>query len=395
MPAEIAGLRAPGSPASAQMLYRFRSAATAAALRADARRGARGPASGALSEKSPTWRSRRKRPAIAPFVPFLIAFGLIGIVMSVLIVANVVSGAVVAGLPADRRPEEHRLHAGPGRGRLRGQVTVPAAVGCVAGVALGNPLAVPLLAKTARVYGVGTSRSRSGSTSRSRSDLRPRRHRGAGSGIARRAAERCPSDRDGPRASLGRGYRAHRLLGRLPLPRAVSIGLAAPFARPGRTALTLAALSSAPPPSPSPLACLLAETGHRGLSHEQAQSVSLSSRATSVPAAPGHSGPARAPSPASRQHAIEAALANNPARCITWPRCAQATRARPAEQVPVTAFRGNATWTGYDLISGHWYSGPDQVDVPTGFLTPPASRSATPSRSLDGQQIRADRRRGL
>ena len=35
----------------------------------------------------------------------------------------------------------------------------------------------------------------------------------------------------------------------------------------------------------------------------------------------------------------------------------------------MTAFRGDASWTGYDLISGHWYSGPGQVDVPTRFLT--------------------------
>src|SRR5439155_25959880 len=35
--------------------------------------------------------------SIAPWVPFIVAFGLIGLVMAVLIVANVVSGAVVAG----------------------------------------------------------------------------------------------------------------------------------------------------------------------------------------------------------------------------------------------------------------------------------------------------------
>src|SRR5262249_59197342 len=42
----------------------------------------------------------------------------------------------------------------------------------------------------------------------------------------------------------GRGYAAHRLLGRLPLPRPVTIGLAAPFARPARTAVTIAAIMS-------------------------------------------------------------------------------------------------------------------------------------------------------
>ena len=90
---------------------------------------------------------------IGPFVPFLVAFGVIGLVMSVLIVANVVSGAVVsgyrrigilksigftpgqvvaaytaqvtgarpgrrAGRPGGRRPAGHDA-AAPGRERLR------------------------------------------------------------------------------------------------------------------------------------------------------------------------------------------------------------------------------------------------------------------------------------
>jgi len=38
-------------------------------------------------------------------------------------------------------------------------------------------------------------------------------------------------------------------------------------------------------------------------------------------------------------------------------------------QLRVTAFAGNAAWTGYDLVRGHWYAGPGQVDVATGFLT--------------------------
>jgi putative ABC transport system permease protein len=40
-----------------------------------------------------------------------------------------------------------------------------------------------------------------------------------------------------------------------------------------------------------------------------------------------------------------------------------------SRQVAVTAFRGDAGWTGYAMISGHWYSGPGQADVATGFLT--------------------------
>ncbi len=40
-----------------------------------------------------------------------------------------------------------------------------------------------------------------------------------------------------------------------------------------------------------------------------------------------------------------------------------------SQQAQVTAFRGNSSWTGYDMVSGHWYTGTGQVDVDAGFLT--------------------------
>ena len=51
-----------------------------------------------------------------------------------------------------------------------------------------------------------------------------------------------------------------------------------------------------------------------------------------------------------------------------------------SQQVEVTAFRGNASWTGYAMISGHWYTGPGQVDVATGSSPIPVRLSATTSR---------------
>jgi putative ABC transport system permease protein len=38
------------------------------------------------------------------------------------------------------------------------------------------------------------------------------------------------------------------------------------------------------------------------------------------------------------------------------------------QPVNTEAFTGNAGWTGYQLITGHWYHGTDQADVNTGFL---------------------------
>jgi putative ABC transport system permease protein len=39
------------------------------------------------------------------------------------------------------------------------------------------------------------------------------------------------------------------------------------------------------------------------------------------------------------------------------------------EQLSLVAFGGDASWTGYQLITGHWYHGNGQAVVNTGFLT--------------------------
>jgi len=97
-PAQIAALRAPGAPQVTQMLYRFASAGTTAQINADIAEVRAALPHGALIGAD-SWLTVKAQAtgSIAPWVPFLVTFGLIGLVMSVLIVANVVSGAVVAG----------------------------------------------------------------------------------------------------------------------------------------------------------------------------------------------------------------------------------------------------------------------------------------------------------
>src|SRR2546421_12037750 len=55
------------------------------------------PAGSLLGAQSYLTAKLEATRSIAPWVPFIVTFGLIGLVMAVLIVANVVSGAVVAG----------------------------------------------------------------------------------------------------------------------------------------------------------------------------------------------------------------------------------------------------------------------------------------------------------
>ena len=80
------------------MLYRFASAGSGAAVNAGvaAVRHAL-PAGTVLGAESWLTVRAQETQSIAPWVPFLATFGLIGLVMSVLIVVNVVSGAVIAG----------------------------------------------------------------------------------------------------------------------------------------------------------------------------------------------------------------------------------------------------------------------------------------------------------
>ncbi len=89
-------------------------------------------------------------------MPFIVAFGLIGLVMAVLIVANVVSGAVVAGTRRIGVLKSIGFSPAQVVAAYLLQVAIPATAGALAGVLAGNLLSLPLLSQTARVYGVGT-----------------------------------------------------------------------------------------------------------------------------------------------------------------------------------------------------------------------------------------------
>ena len=374
LPSEIAALRAPGAPAAEQMLYRFRSAGSAAALNADAAALGRAlPPSALIATQSYLAVKLQQDSGIAPIVPFVVAFGVIGLVLSALIVVNVVGGAVVAGYRRIGVLKSIGFTPGQVVATYAGQVMLPALAGCLAGVVLGNVLAVPLLAQTATVYRVGTLAVPGWVDAAVAAGIcclaglaavAPALRAGRLSAVQAIATGRAPV--------AGRGYLAHRLLGRLRLPRPVTIGLAAPFARPARTAVTLTAilLGAVTVTFAVGLGASLIRVAY-GLSHARSEPVSVSLAGSFGDVK--HIGPGAAPappSPAAQQRAVEAALQAQPGTLHYVAEAdVSATVAGLPGQVPVTAFRGNASWTGYDLISGRWYTGPGQVDVPTNFLT--------------------------
>ena len=377
VPSQIAALRAPGGPVTAQMLYSFAGAGSAAALRTDVGRlSAALPAGAVTGTHSYLTVKAQETSGIAPIVPFVVAFGIIGLTMSALIVINVVSGAVVAGYRRIGILKSIGFTPAQVVGSYVGLVAMPAVAGCIGGVLLGNALSVPLLSRTATVYGVGALGvpvwvdmlvpcamcCLAGIAA-----LLPSLRAGRLSAAQAIAIGRAPAAR--------RGYTVHRLLGRLSLPRPVTIGLAAPFARPARAAVTLAAvgLGAIAVTFAVGLSSSLNMVAN-GLSHAGTEPVQVALVGSGGPvrhigpAGPGGGG--QQPSPPAQQRAIEAALRAQPG---TLRYAAQADQqvsvAGLSGQVQMTAFRGNASWTGYDMISGHWYSGAGQVDVPTNFLT--------------------------
>ena len=363
-PGEMGALQSPGTPPSAQLLYRFASAGTDAQVRADLAEVTGALPPGAVMQDD-SWLAAESQNTGngAIMEPFVIAFALIGLAMAVLIVANVVSGAVAAGY--------YRIGVLKSIGLTPAQVVVaylsrvgvPALAGCVLGVVAGNVLAIPVLNQSAGAYGVGSQQvpwwasviAPAGMLALTvLAAFGPALRAGRLSAIQAIAAGRAPN--------AGRGYAVHRLVARLGLPRPVGLGLAAPFARPARTLVTLAAIAFG-------ATAVIFAFGLRASLDRAAASQSLSA---TVPVQIQQVGPGGGPNqvPTAQQDAAVTATLNN------YPATAHQTTVYENQvKVPgvagsanAWAFTGDSSWLGYGIIAGRWYDAPGQVDVNTAFL---------------------------
>lgn len=382
LPAELTALAGPSGAEQAQILYRFSAAGTSAAIAANIAAVRAALPRGAVQGTATYFEVRQsEQSSIAPWVPFIIAFGVLALVISVLIVINVVGGAVIAGTT--------RIGVLKSIGFTPAQVVasyvllvaVPAVLGCVIGVVCGDLLAVPLLRQNAQVYQIGTlgvpiwveltvplavlALTAAGAAP-------PALRAGRMSAVQAIATGRAP------RAT--HGYVAHRALARVArLPRAVTLGLAAPAARPARTLVTAAAVVFG----------AIAVTFGAGLAtslnraYADISQSSLSVRVVALPtdAAPGPAipdgkggghikfGPGNGMT-AAQQRTVAAALAAEPGT-LHYVSEGEDQLSPPGltTGLAVTAYGGNPAWTGLALISGRWYSGAAEADVNTLFLT--------------------------
>ncbi len=376
VPAEITALHGPGV---AQMLYRFDRAGSGPAVAADIAAVRAALPAGSLLGTPESYLDVKQQAAAqtAPWVPFIVAFGVIALVMSVLIVINVISGAVVGGTRRIGVLKSVGFTPAAVVGTYVLQVAIPALAGCVAGAVCGELLSAPLLSLNGEVYGLGVLFMPlwvvivvplAMLVLTCIAATVPALRAGQMSAVQAIATGRAPR--------ADHGYLAHRLLSRLSwLPRTVTIGLAAPFARPARTFVTLAAIAFG----------VMAVTFGVGLG------TSLSRAATDLSLAhtePVQVYPTGGNLTAGQQQAIVAALAGQPGTLHSTTEIDdQLSVPGLSEPISVTAYAGNSSWTGWSVIHGRWYAGNGEADVNTSFLTATGTKVGdTYTLSNDGKQ---------
>jgi putative ABC transport system permease protein len=379
---QAAALTGPGLPGGYQMLYRLAAADTPAAI--DAARTAvagRLPAESMLGAQSWLDVKQASERETAVYLPFLAAFGVLGLIMSVLIVGNVVAAAVSTGTRRIGVLKAVGFTPGQVMRVYMGQALVPAAAGTAVGVLAGFLLAAPILAEAGTVYGSGvpavplwigavaaagvltlvtvTAWAASGRAGRLRT-------------VEALAAGHTPP--------AGRGQAVSRLVARLPLPLPVTYGLARPLSRPGRALAMIAAVAF------GATAVTFATGLGTSLNHILAARQHKAADVTVTGIAAGGGSPPNLPADAS---AITTAIRTQPGTQAYYSVSSiPAVAAGVSGSTILTAFTGSAVGGGYAMIDGEWFDAPGEAVAATGFLTATGTALGdTVTLSADNQQI--------
>ncbi|MDQ0757988.1 ABC transporter permease [Streptomyces canus] len=371
-PAQVRALASEEHPVTSQMLYRFASAGSKGDIAAGRKKLlAAVPAGALLGTQSYLDTKRAADRGAAPTIPFLVAFGVLGIVMSVIIVGSVISGAVGTSLRRIGILKAIGFTPREVVGAYVAQAIIPATAGIALGVVLGNLLAVPLLDDTEQAYGTATL-----SVAWWVDVVVP-----AGALLVVGIAAFVPALRAGRLRTVeaiavgraprtGRGQWAHRAAGRLPLPRAVTYGLASPFAHPVRTLAMLLAVAFGT--IAATFAVGLTSSLNEVSSIQDPESRSAVTVFTGGPSVAGGEhvpAPGTAePEPADPAQVSVAIKAQSGTASYYGMSGQDATVAGVSGTVRATLYQGDSTRGAYAMISGHWLTGAGQVVVPGQFL---------------------------
>ncbi|GAA2879731.1 hypothetical protein Acy02nite_26300 [Actinoplanes cyaneus] len=240
-PAQVAALH----PTGLQMLYRFAGdVSTRDAVNARLAGVTTGLPGEALIAGEPYLTVKEKAAEdLGVYLPLLGTFGVLGLLVAVLIVGNVVSGAVISGFRHIGVLKAVGFTPRQVVAVYLLMVSVPAVAGAVPGAVIGALGGQSLIGEAFRGFGFGDTQVRWWVWLTALLGV-PAIVLIAAMLPARRAHRLSAAEAisAGSAQRRGRALRIQRALSGSRLPRPVSLGLGLPFARPGRTALTMAAL---------------------------------------------------------------------------------------------------------------------------------------------------------
>jgi putative ABC transport system permease protein len=357
-------------PATTQMLYRFSHAATDAQISSGQSAVTAGtPSAALLGSRSYLTVKASAISGAAIVVPFLMVFGVLGLVVAVLIVANLVSGAVVAGFRHIGVLKALGFTPTQVLAVYLAMVSIPAIISCVLGAVLGNLLAIPLLGHVFQTFGsggIGVAGWVNAATLLgvplvvALSALVP--------ALRARSLSASEAISAGSTQHNGRGLRVQRWLSGTRLPRSVSLGMGLPLARPARSALTMATV----------VLGVASVTLAMGLAKSLTWYDKAESRADAVQvtmhahrATPGEADfiPPGTVAPTLSDAADEAMLRSLPgAAHVTASKVLGVRLVGASQHLQVTFYRGESADLGYQVLNGHWPDGPGQVAVSERFL---------------------------
>lgn len=369
----FARLTAAGATSDEQMLYRFAKAGTASDIATDKQAVVAAAPVGAIESGQSYLTAEQQATGNAKaYVPFLIGFGILGLFMSVLIISIVVSGAVTSGIRRIGILKSLGFTPSQVARAYIAQAMIPATLGLFLGTVFGNLLAVPILGETSKQLGAANAASaRIPLWVSAVVPLGILLIVGVAALIPALRAGRMPTVRAlvvgrAPRA--GGGQRAQRLASRLPLPRAMSLGLAQPFARPARAVVVGAAV----------LFGVVSVTFAVGLEkgfNKYLDSITSGFNVASVFVEPtadvgvpwGRYGPNDPREPHLDAAKVAAAIAKIPGTkaAFGWGDSGATMVGAPpgGETAEVFTVTGDFSWAGMQLLSGRWHSAPGEAVV--------------------------------
>jgi putative ABC transport system permease protein len=356
-------LSSSANPVRSQMLYRFSKAKTDADIDVDRHALAASAPAGALIGTQSYIATKKVADAnTAAFVPFIAAFGVLGLVLAVLIIGIVVSGAV--GAAVRRIGVLKALGFTPAQvvRAYVAQALLPALIGIALGVLFGNLLALPVLHGAENTYGtaalsiplwVNISVPLLAAIGVAIAAVVPALRAG------RLHAAEAITLGSTPKTNT-RGRRMQRLSSRLLLPRAISMGLANPFARPARSVATGGAV----------LFGAIAITFAFGLSAtlngvQHGRSLDSAGQVVVRAGGFGKGGPNRVPAPQNAAQpvvppdtkAIAAAIAAQPGTEKFYGTTDESLAVSGlAKTIDVVAYQGDSSWATHQMIRGRWFT---------------------------------------